>query len=87
MVYCFTNTTTWGEWLKSRNGWPTALKRSWRGGGGFAFPSRSIYVGSRRKIDRKFLSSQQTNAKNRMIAQILKLRFIIIPAVKIPPNP
>lgn len=45
MVYCFTRTTDWGEWLKIKEALTYAVKEIVEGAGsGFAFPSRSLYV-------------------------------------------
>lgn len=45
MVYCFTRTTNWGEWLKIKEALSYAIKSIVaEGGSGFAFPSRSLYV-------------------------------------------
>lgn len=45
MVYCFTKTTVWGEWLEIKEQLALALKQIVEDAGtGFAFPSQSIYV-------------------------------------------
>ena len=45
MVYCFTKTTNWGEWLQVKEALAYRIKQIVEGAGtGFAFPSRSIYV-------------------------------------------
>lgn len=45
LVYCFTNTTVWGEWLEIKERLAYAIKEIVEGAGtGFAFPSRSIYL-------------------------------------------
>jgi MscS family membrane protein len=45
MVYCFANTTNWGEWLKIKEAMIYAFKNLVEDAGcGFAFPSRSLYV-------------------------------------------
>ena len=45
LVYCFTNTTDWGEWLEIRERFAYHIKQVVEGAGaGFAFPSRSIYI-------------------------------------------
>lgn len=47
MVYCFTKTTVWGEWLALKEELAYAIKRIVEGhGAGFAFPSTSVYVES-----------------------------------------
>ncbi|MBN42622.1 MAG: mechanosensitive ion channel protein MscS [Alphaproteobacteria bacterium] len=45
MVYCFTKTTNWGEWLVVKEALAYRIKDIVEGAGtGFAFPSRSLYV-------------------------------------------
>lgn len=45
MVYCFTRTTVWGEWLEVKEALAYRIKEIVEGAGtGFAFPSRSLYV-------------------------------------------
>ena len=45
MVYCFANTTNWGDWLKIKESMIYAFKNIVEAAGcGFAFPSRSLYV-------------------------------------------
>lgn len=45
MVYCFTRTTVWGEWLEIKERLAYAIKAVVEGAGtGFAFPSRSLYI-------------------------------------------
>jgi MscS family membrane protein len=45
MVYCFTKTTVWGEWLAIKEELAFKIKEIVEGAGaGFAFPSRSLYV-------------------------------------------
>ena len=45
MVYCFTKTTVWGEWLEVKEALAYRIKEIVEGAGtGFAFPSRSLYV-------------------------------------------
>lgn len=47
MVYCFTRTTVWGEWLEAKERLAYAIKDIVEGAGtGFAFPSTSLYVES-----------------------------------------
>lgn len=47
MLYCFTRTTIWGEWLESKERLAYAIKDIVEGAGaGFAFPSTSIYLES-----------------------------------------
>ncbi|MFP6749163.1 MAG: mechanosensitive ion channel family protein [Alphaproteobacteria bacterium] len=45
MLYCFTTTTEWGEWMRVKEDLTFAIKAIVEGaGGGFAFPSTSLYV-------------------------------------------
>jgi len=45
MVYCFTRTTVWGEWLAIKEKLAYRIKEIVQGAGSsFAFPSQSIYV-------------------------------------------
>ena len=45
LLYCFTVTTNWGEWLEIKEALAYKIKEIVEGAGsGFAFPSRSIYV-------------------------------------------
>ncbi|MFL2770581.1 MAG: mechanosensitive ion channel family protein [Rhodospirillaceae bacterium] len=45
LLYCFTKTTDWGEWLLIKEALAYRVKEIVEGAGvGFAFPSRSIYV-------------------------------------------
>jgi MscS family membrane protein len=45
MLYCFTRTTVWGEWLEAKEALAYAVKAIVEDAGAvFAFPSRSIYV-------------------------------------------
>lgn len=47
MLYCFTKTTNWGEWLEIKEKLAYAIKEIVEGAGtGFAFPSQSLYVES-----------------------------------------
>ena len=47
MLYCFTKTTNWGEWLEIKENLAYHIKKLVEGAGsGFAFPSRSIYIES-----------------------------------------
>lgn len=47
MVYCFTKTTDWGEWLAIKEQLAYRIKDIVEGAGsGFAFPSQSLYVES-----------------------------------------
>lgn len=45
MVYCFTRTTVWGDWLKIKEELAYAIKTIvTKAGSDFAFPSQSLYV-------------------------------------------
>ncbi len=46
LVYCFTTTTNWGEWLEIKEAFAMKIKEivEEKAGSGFAFPSQSIYV-------------------------------------------
>ncbi len=47
LVYCFTRTTVWGEWLEAKEGLAYAIKEIVEDAGtSFAFPSTSIYLES-----------------------------------------
>ncbi|MDH5721956.1 MAG: mechanosensitive ion channel family protein [Alphaproteobacteria bacterium] len=48
MIYCFTKTTDWGEWLRIKEDFALVIKEivEVKAGTGFAFPSQSIYVES-----------------------------------------
>jgi MscS family membrane protein len=47
MLYCFTRTTNWGEWLEIKESLAYRIKDIVEGAGtGFAFPSQSLYVES-----------------------------------------
>jgi MscS family membrane protein len=47
MLYCFTKSTVWGEWLEIKERLACEIKRIVEeAGAGFAFPSQSIYVES-----------------------------------------
>lgn len=47
MLYCFTRTTVWGEWLEIKERLAYSIKEIVEGSGtGFAFPSQSVYVES-----------------------------------------
>ncbi len=46
MIYCFTKTTNWGEWLQIKQDFAYAIKHIVEtAGSSFAFPSMSIYQG------------------------------------------
>lgn len=45
MLYCFTKTTNWGEWLEIKEQLAYRIKQIVEGAGsGFAFPSQSLYI-------------------------------------------
>ena len=45
MIYCFTTTTVWGEWLATKERLAYRIKEIVeQAGTGFAFPSRSLYI-------------------------------------------
>lgn len=45
LVYCFTKTTVWGEWLSAKEQLAYTIKEIVEGhGSSFAFPSTSLYV-------------------------------------------
>jgi len=45
MLYCFTRTTVWGEWLAIKENLAIRVKEIVEGvGAGFAFPSQSVYI-------------------------------------------
>jgi len=47
MLYCFTRTTNWGEWLEIKESLAYAIKEIVEGAGSaFAFPSQSLYIES-----------------------------------------
>ena len=47
LLYCFTKTTVWGEWLAIKESLAYTIKQIVEdAGSGFAFPSRSLYVES-----------------------------------------
>ncbi|MBN2241731.1 MAG: mechanosensitive ion channel family protein [Acidobacteria bacterium] len=47
MVYCFTKTTNWGQWLAIKENLAYRIKEIVEGAGaGFAFPSQSVYLES-----------------------------------------
>lgn len=47
MLYCFTKTTNWGEWLEIKEALAYAIKDIVEGAGSaFAFPSQSLYIES-----------------------------------------
>lgn len=60
LLYCFTNTTVWGEWLEEKEKLALKVKEIVEGAGtGFAFPSQSLYVESFPKDMEVFPLQQQ----------------------------
>ncbi|MFZ5608357.1 MAG: mechanosensitive ion channel family protein [Pseudomonadota bacterium] len=52
MLYCFTRTTQWGEWLEIKERLALAIKAIVEGAGtSFAFPSQSLYVEALPSLD------------------------------------
>lgn len=52
LVYCFTRTTVWGEWLALKEGLAYKVKEIVEdAGAGFAFPSQSLYVEAWPEVD------------------------------------
>ncbi|MEX1147098.1 MAG: mechanosensitive ion channel domain-containing protein, partial [Sphingomonadales bacterium] len=52
LIYCFTRTTKWGEWLIYKEQLACKVKDIVEGAGaGFAFPSQSLYVETWPEID------------------------------------
>ncbi len=53
LLYCFTRTTNWGEWLAIKEALAQTIKTIVEGEGvGFAFPSQSIYIENSDKTER-----------------------------------
>ena len=48
LIYCFTKTTNWGEWLEIKEAFAMTIKEivEEKAGSGFAFPSQSVYLES-----------------------------------------
>ncbi len=48
LIYCFTKTTNWGEWLKIKEDFAIEIKKivEQKAGTSFAFPSQSVYLES-----------------------------------------
>ncbi|MEL6210626.1 MAG: mechanosensitive ion channel family protein, partial [Pseudomonadota bacterium] len=45
LIYCFTHTKNWGEWLEIKESFAVAIMDIIeKAGTGFAFPSRTIYM-------------------------------------------
>lgn len=61
LLYCFTRTTVWGEWLQIKEDLACTIKDIVEGAGsGFAFPSRSLYVETLPDAPEIFPLHQQT---------------------------
>jgi MscS family membrane protein len=64
LLYCFTKTTDWGEWLEIKESLASTLKTIVEGEGvGFAFPTRSIYIESSEKSEKPEPDNQVTNTQ------------------------
>jgi len=63
LVYCFTTTTVWGDWLEIKERLAYAIKEIVESAGtGFAFPSRSLYLESLPDAPEVFLSLRRLQA-------------------------
>lgn len=63
LLYCFTNTTVWGEWLEIKERLAYEIKQIvTEAGTGFAFPSRSLYLESLPDAPEVFPLSPQPDA-------------------------
>ena len=61
MVYCFTRTIVWGEWLSIKEALAYRIKQIVEGAGtGFAFPSQSIYVETLPLADEEVAASRKS---------------------------
>lgn len=65
MIYCFTKTTIWGEWLEIKEDFAFEIKNIVeKAGSSFAFPSTSIYLESfPEDIPETFIPPNKTKAK------------------------
>jgi MscS family membrane protein len=63
LIYCFTKTTQWGEWLAIKEDFACAIKDivEDQAGSGFAFPSTSLYVESMPNELMKLVGSSTSN--------------------------
>lgn len=69
MVYCFTYTTIWGDWLELKEKLAFRIKEIVEGAGaGFAFPSQSVYVETV-PPSREEVEARQDNAKSFVAAR------------------
>ena len=63
MVYCFTATTVWGEWLAIKERLAYRIKEIVEEAGtGFAFPSRSLYIETGEDAPEIFVPPESDNA-------------------------
>ena len=59
LLYCFTNTTVWGEWLEIKERLACRIKEIVEAAGtGFAFPSRTLYLENTGEVAEVFPLSQ-----------------------------
>jgi MscS family membrane protein len=64
MIYCFTRTTNWGEWLDIKQDFAHAIKQIVEGAGtGFAFPSMSIYQGTEADQPEAYIPPSEASKK------------------------
>ncbi len=64
MLYCFTKTTDWGEWLEIKERLAYKIKDIVEEAGtGFAFPSQSLYVESTPEVRRSCLRPRKAFAR------------------------
>ena len=64
MVYCFTATTVWGEWLAIKERLAYRIKEIVEEAGtGFAFPSRSLYIDTGEDAPEIFVPPESDNAE------------------------
>ena len=61
LLYCFTRTTNWGEWLEIKERLACEIKAIVEGtGSGFAFPSRSLYLENPQALPEIFVAPGDT---------------------------
>ncbi len=65
MIYCFTKTTNWGEWLKVKEEFALAIKDivEEKAKTGFAFPSQSVYLETIPESAAEIFTPPTTNKK------------------------
>lgn len=64
MLYCFTKTTVWGEWLQIKEELALKIKDIVEGAGaGFAFPSQSVYLESLPDEAERFTGSSSLSSR------------------------